>query len=59
VVEQCIDIGAPVLWLQSGAYDPGAAQHACNAGIVVVMNLCISRSYRTLVAGYDDRRNAP
>jgi len=59
VVEQCIDTGAPVLWLQCGADDPVAARRACNAGIVVVMDLCISRTYRELVAGDDNRRNAP
>jgi uncharacterized protein len=41
IVEDCIRLGLPALWLQLGVIDGAAAQRAVGAGIRVVMNLCI------------------
>lgn len=45
IVESCIRLGVPRLWLQDGVIHEEAAQRARDAGIVVVMNRCIWRDY--------------
>jgi predicted CoA-binding protein len=41
IVEDCIRLGLPALWLQLGVVDEHAAQRAHAAGISVVMDRCI------------------
>jgi predicted CoA-binding protein len=46
VVEQTIQIKAPALWLQEGVIHQEAAERARQAGIFVVMDLCILKEHR-------------
>jgi predicted CoA-binding protein len=48
VVDECIALGVPALWIQEGIVNEPAAQRARAAGIAVVMNRCISVEYRRL-----------
>ncbi len=41
VVDDCIRLGLPALWLQLGVIDEAAAQRARAAGMTVVMDRCI------------------
>jgi len=41
IVEDCIRLKVPALWLQVGVIDEVAAQRAASAGIRVVMDRCI------------------
>jgi predicted CoA-binding protein len=43
IVESCISLGIRNLWLQEGVVNEAAALRAMNAGITVVMDLCIWR----------------
>jgi len=46
VVDECIAIKAPAIWIQEGIINEPAAERACAAGITVVMDRCIYRDYR-------------
>ncbi len=46
VVEQSIQIKAPAIWLQEGVIHEEAAERARQAGIFVVMDLCILKEHR-------------
>ncbi|HKB58819.1 MAG TPA: CoA-binding protein [Gallionellaceae bacterium] len=48
IVESCIKLGMPRLWLQDGVMHEDAAQRARAAGIWVVMDRCIWRDYNQL-----------
>ena len=48
IVESCIALGVPRLWLQEGVIHEEAAQRAQAAGIAVVMNRCMWRDYSQL-----------
>ncbi len=48
IVESCITLGVPRLWLQEGVIHEEAAQRAQVAGISVVMNRCMWRDYSQL-----------
>lgn len=48
IVESCISIKAPRLWLQDGVIHEAAALRARAAGIWVVMNRCLWRDYSQL-----------
>jgi predicted CoA-binding protein len=50
IVDSCIRLGIPRLWLQDGVIHEAAAQRARAAGITVVMNRCIWRDYHQLCA---------
>jgi predicted CoA-binding protein len=43
IVESCIRLGIKNLWLQDGVINEAAAQRATEAGITVVMDMCIWR----------------
>jgi uncharacterized protein len=45
IVDACIALHLPVLWLQDGVVNPEAAARATAAGIQVVMNRCMYRDY--------------
>lgn len=49
IVDDCIAIKAPVLWLQEGVINEPAAERARAAGITVVMDRCIYKEYRAFV----------
>jgi predicted CoA-binding protein len=51
IVDSCIQLGVPRLWLQDGVIHEEAAQRARDAGITVVMDRCVWRDYNQLVAG--------
>lgn len=48
IVDDCIRLKAPALWLQEGVIDEAAAQKARDAGIFTVMNRCMFRDRSTL-----------
>lgn len=45
VVESAIRIGARAIWMQEGVVHPEAAERARQAGLAVVMNLCILKEH--------------
>ena len=48
IVDSCIKLGLPRLWLQDGVVHEEAAQRAREAGITVVMDRCLWRDYNQL-----------
>ncbi len=50
IVDDCIALKLPVVWLQEGVVDEVAALRAQAAGLTVVMNRCIYRDYNQLMA---------
>ena len=49
IVEECIALQLPALWLQDGVIDKAAALRAQEAGLTVVMDRCIYRDYLQLI----------
>lgn len=49
VVESCLRIKCPTLWLQDGVVNEAAAQSARDAGLTVIMDRCIYRDYVDLM----------
>lgn len=49
IVDACISLQVPVLWLQDGVINEAAALRAKAHGIEVVMDRCMYRDYRQLV----------
>lgn len=49
IVEQCIALGLPAIWIQLGIVNEPAAERARAAGMIVVMDRCISVEYRRLM----------
>ncbi len=47
-VEEAIDVGAKVVWMQEGVINNEAADRAKEAGLQVVMNLCILKEHMAL-----------
>ena len=50
IVDECIALGIPALWIQEGIVNEQAARRARDAGMFVVMDRCISVDYRRLMA---------
>ena len=50
VVEACLAIRAPALWIQEGIVHDQAAEQARAAGLTVVMDRCIYKDYMALMA---------
>ena len=48
IVDACIELGLPRLWLQDGVINEVEALRAQAAGIEVIMNRCIYRDYLAL-----------
>jgi uncharacterized protein len=48
IVDDCIRLEIPALWLQEGVIDEAAAQKARDAGIFTVMNRCMFRDRSTM-----------
>jgi hypothetical protein len=48
IVDDCIRLGLPALWLQDGVIDAGAAEKAAAAGIFTVMDRCTFRDRAAL-----------
>ncbi len=48
IVDQVIEIGAPVLWMQRGIVHDKAAQKAHDAGITVIMDKCTKQEHEKL-----------
>jgi predicted CoA-binding protein len=50
LVDDCIRLQLPALWLQDGVIDEAAAQRARDAGILTIMDRCIYRDRAALEA---------
>ena len=48
IVEACIRLQLPALWLQEGVVDESAAARAVQAGIFTVMDRCLFREHAAL-----------
>ncbi len=48
IVDECIRLHVPALWLQDGVIDEAAAEKAVRAGIFTVMDRCIYRDRAAL-----------
>lgn len=49
LVEECLAINAPALWIQEGIVHDEAAERARAAGLTVVMDRCIWKDYVALM----------
>lgn len=49
IIDECITLGIPRLWLQDGVINEAAAERARAAGITVVMDRCVWRDYMDLL----------
>jgi predicted CoA-binding protein len=45
IVDSCINLGIPAIWLQEGVINDSAALRAQNAGLTVVMDRCTYKDY--------------
>jgi predicted CoA-binding protein len=49
IVDECISLKLPAIWLQEGVVDEGAAARAKDAGMAVVMDRCMFKEHRRLL----------
>jgi predicted CoA-binding protein len=49
LVDDCIALGLPAIWIQEGIVNEEAAERAKAAGMQVVMDRCIAVEYRRLI----------
>ena len=49
IVDTCIELHIPAIWLQDGVINEAAALRALAAGMTVVMDRCIYRDYRQFI----------
>lgn len=49
IIDACIELKIPAIWLQDGVINESAALRAQAAGILVVMDRCIYRDYKMLI----------
>jgi uncharacterized protein len=54
VVDQAIQIGARVVWMQEGIVNDEAAERAQGAGLSVIQDMCIRSVHRFLFGGADE-----
>lgn len=45
VIDACIALQVPAVWLQDGVVNEAAAQRAQDAGLMVIMDRCVYRDY--------------
>ncbi len=50
IVDEAIEVGVKTIWMQLGVVNEQAAQKAERAGMEVVMNRCMLREHRRLLA---------
>lgn len=50
IVDECLAIGAPALWIQEGIIHDQAAERARAAGLTVVMDRCVYKDYLSLIS---------
>lgn len=48
IVDECIALHIPAIWIQEGIVNEAAAQRARQAGLTVVMDRCICKDYLEL-----------
>jgi predicted CoA-binding protein len=48
IVDECIRLGLPAVWLQDGVIDEAAAERAVRAGLFTVMDRCMFRDRAAL-----------
>jgi predicted CoA-binding protein len=48
IVDECIALKVPAIWIQEGIVNEAAAQRARDAGMTVVMDRCIYKDYVAL-----------
>jgi signal transduction histidine kinase/predicted CoA-binding protein len=51
IINQAIEIGAKVVWMQEGIMNPDAAEIAKDAGLDVVMDTCMHKTHQRLIGG--------
>lgn len=50
IVDECLRLNIPAIWIQEGIINEPAAQRARDAGLTVVMDRCIYKDYVALFA---------
>ena len=59
VVNEAIQLKVPAVWMQEDVIHERAAEKARQAGIFVVMDLCILKEHRARIRGISGRRETP
>jgi len=49
IIDECLELGMPAIWLQEGVVDEEAAARAERGGMTVVMDRCIFKEHRRLL----------